>query len=267
MSGVADPVTASAFMNLPVPSSHERMSHSNPFEQQAVTPFSEWVGATALYEHLTGKVRNDFIHKATLPVLTLATAAAVIALRPQSAFNSQNSLSFLYAALAASLFTENAGFSDRAFGTSAGSSPACRDTQSAQKDSAATDIPVYTPTVTVTTNPDQPGRLAAQRIADVICKNNALSQKTVLGLPTDETSRYRCMKRSARSTLIGPTSIRFSLNEYTGLAAGHPQSFRKTLETRFFDSCAYPQRKPTLLLDVHADDLDLAAQEYERPNP
>ena len=119
----------------------------------------------------------------------------------------------------------------------------------------------YTPKTTVTKGPEEPGIIAARRIAELIRTNNALGKKTVLGLPTDGTSvsMYEELKKM---NLDWSNVHAFPLDEYIGLKAGHPQSFRKTLGTRFFNHVGIPKENQHFF-NGKADDSEAEARRYE----
>lgn len=90
-------------------------------------------------------------------------------------------------------------------------------------------------------------------------------QPFVLGLPTGSTplAMYQALINDCRQ---GELSFRhvvtFNMDEYVGLPAGHPQSYRAYMHRHFFDHIDIP-REQIHILDGNAPDLEAECEAYE----
>ncbi len=103
--------------------------------------------------------------------------------------------------------------------------------------------------------------LAAQLIADLVRSK----PQTVLGLATGRTmdSVYAALAEKHRKEgLDFSRTVTFNLDEYIGIPASHPQSYRSTMQNALF---SHVNIKPgsTHLPDGMAKDLELECQRYE----
>ena len=116
--------------------------------------------------------------------------------------------------------------------------------------------------VIIVESPDDAAQIACQRIADCV----RIRQKCVLGLATGSTpvAAYRLLieeHRMGNLDFAGVTS--FNLDEYVGLGASHPQSYRTFMQEKLFDHVNIsPER--THVPDGAAVDLLLECTHYEQ---
>jgi glucosamine-6-phosphate deaminase len=115
--------------------------------------------------------------------------------------------------------------------------------------------------VVIVSGPDEAGEL----VGDAIAARVASTPDAVLGLATGSTplTVYRDLaRRHATGELSLARARAFLLDEYVGLPAGHPQSYRSFIARELeahVDFAPVAVRGP----DVHADDLLAACDAYE----
>jgi len=108
----------------------------------------------------------------------------------------------------------------------------------------------------VTSHQDDAARVVAREIAGLIRAHDAAGRGTVLGLATGQTpiGVYAELVRMHRAEgLDFANVVTFNLDEYVGLGAGHPASFRRFMDERFFEHVNVPSGS------IHVLDGDLAA--------
>ncbi len=108
---------------------------------------------------------------------------------------------------------------------------------------------------------DKAGELTARLIADTIRKKPS----AVLGFATGRTPEavYRLLREEhARGALDFSGVVTFNLDEYIGIPASHPQSYRSTMESALFKHVNVLASN-THLPDGMAADLDAECLRYE----
>jgi glucosamine-6-phosphate deaminase len=120
--------------------------------------------------------------------------------------------------------------------------------------------------VVVCASAEECGSAAAAIIADAM-RSPASSTGPVLGLATGSTPipTYRALARMvAAGALSFATTRTFNLDEYRGLPASHPQSYRAFMDAELFDRVDIP-KAATRVLDgmASAPDAECAAFEAE----
>jgi glucosamine-6-phosphate deaminase len=116
--------------------------------------------------------------------------------------------------------------------------------------------------VIVKTSEAEVAALAAEMIADVIRKK----PRAVLGLATGSTplGTYRELIRMHREEGLDFSQVvTFNLDEYVGLPATHPQSYRYFMNKNLFEHVNI-KRESTHLPNGAARDVEAACIEYER---
>lgn len=99
-------------------------------------------------------------------------------------------------------------------------------------------------------------RAVAREMAELVRSHDAAGRRTVLGLATGQTpvGVYAELVRMHREEgLDFANVVTFNLDEYVGLGNGHPCSFRRFMDERFFDHVNVPKAA------IHVPDGDLAA--------
>jgi glucosamine-6-phosphate deaminase len=105
----------------------------------------------------------------------------------------------------------------------------------------------------------------SQRAARIVAELIRRKPTAVLGLATGSTpvGLYHALVRIARDEQLDVSRITtFNLDEYEGLAATHPQSYREFMRANLFDDLGL-KREQTHLLDGLAPDLAAECVEYE----
>lgn len=105
----------------------------------------------------------------------------------------------------------------------------------------------------------------ARVVANRVIKTLAARPATVLGLPTGRTpvrlyARLREAFAAGRVDFSGATS--FNLDEFVGLPASHPASYRSFMQQHLFGAINLPARRINFL-DGMAPDLDVECARYE----
>lgn len=111
-------------------------------------------------------------------------------------------------------------------------------------------------------SPDQVASALARRVADALAQDPGL----VLGLPTGRTpiAIYAELRRlHAAGDVDFARAVTFNLDEFAGVEAAHPGSFRAFMEQHLFRSVNLP-RRAIHFLDGAAPDLDAECARYER---
>lgn len=106
---------------------------------------------------------------------------------------------------------------------------------------------------------------ASQHVADVIADYLSNQPACVLGLATGSTPLAvysELCRRHREDGLTFAQALTFNLDEYLGLECGHPQSYRRFMNTHLFDHVDIDVAR-THFPDVHAGDVSLAADDYE----
>lgn len=106
----------------------------------------------------------------------------------------------------------------------------------------------------------------AERAASIIVERIRAKPDIVLGLATGVTMEpvYEALLEAYRGGAISFADVTsFNLDEYTGLPASYPSSYRATMQRLLFDHVDIDPAR-THLPDGDADDLDKAATLYER---
>ncbi len=110
---------------------------------------------------------------------------------------------------------------------------------------------------------EQVANVAAQRFQDQLGKK----PDSVLGLATGRSplALYHLLAEKCEAKELSfQHATSFNLDEYLGLKAGHPQSYRAYMQREFFDQVDFPANK-THLPECGADeDPAHAAERYER---
>lgn len=117
------------------------------------------------------------------------------------------------------------------------------------------------PEIIICETPEQAARRVAQIIAEAIHEN----PRVVLGLATGSTpvATYRELVRMHRGEGLDFSQVTtFNLDEYLGLGADHPQSYRAFMQQHLFDHLNV-RRERTHVPDGLATDLQAHAREYE----
>lgn len=110
----------------------------------------------------------------------------------------------------------------------------------------------------VTRHRDEAERAVAREMAELIRAHDATGRRTVLGLATGQTpvGVYAELVRMHRAEgLDFANVVTFNLDEYVGLGAGHPASFRRFMDEHLFDHVNVPKSS------IHVPDGDLAAED------
>lgn len=105
----------------------------------------------------------------------------------------------------------------------------------------------------------------SDRGARIVAELVRRKPRAVLGLATGSTpvGLYSGLIRIARDEGVDFSQITtFNLDEYEGLAADHPQSYREFMQQNLFDGLGL-RREQTHLLDGKASDLAAECVEYE----
>lgn len=116
--------------------------------------------------------------------------------------------------------------------------------------------------ITVCRDPKAASALVARRIAVALARDSGL----VLSLPTGRTpvALYdRLAQAAAEERVDFGRAVTFNLDEFVGLGAGDPGSFRTFMERHLFSRIGIPRRR-THLLDGRARDLAAECAHYER---
>jgi glucosamine-6-phosphate deaminase len=128
-------------------------------------------------------------------------------------------------------------------------------------DSQGTRIYVRSPRVTVFATADAVARALARRVGDAV----AVNPRLVLGLPTGRTPMafYReLVKLYTRGADFSAVTT-FNLDEFLGLPASHPGSYRSFMEEHLFSHVnVQPERRH--FLNGAASDPDAECLRYER---
>lgn len=107
---------------------------------------------------------------------------------------------------------------------------------------------------------------AAEVVAEEILEALRLKPDLVLGLATGSTpiGVYERLVRARRERGVDFSHLRtFNLDEYVGLAADHPQSYRYFMRQHLFDEAGIPPQN-VHFPPVQADDLHAACRAYEQ---
>lgn len=109
---------------------------------------------------------------------------------------------------------------------------------------------------------EQAGRLAAEAVAAVVDR----LPRPVLGLATGSSPRpvYRAITQRVRDGVLSLVHARaFLLDEYLGLPADHPQSYRAEIERELVERTDLPSTA-VQSLDGTAGDVEAECAAYER---
>lgn len=107
---------------------------------------------------------------------------------------------------------------------------------------------------------------ASQHVAELIADFMSTQPACVLGLATGSTPLEvysELCRRHRDDGLSFAHASAFNLDEYLGLEPGHPQSYRRFMHAHLFDHVDIDVAQ-THFPDVHASDVRLAADDYER---
>lgn len=116
--------------------------------------------------------------------------------------------------------------------------------------------------ITVCRDPEAASALVARRIAAALARDPAL----VLSLPTGRTpiALYdRLTQAVAEGRVDFARAVTFNLDEFVGIGAAHPGSYRTFMERHLFSRIGIPRRR-THLLDGRARDLAAECARFER---
>jgi glucosamine-6-phosphate deaminase len=108
----------------------------------------------------------------------------------------------------------------------------------------------------VTLHRDDAERAVAREMAELIRAHDAVGRPTVLGLATGQTpvGVYAELVRMHREEDLDFSNVvTFNLDEYVGLGAGHPATFRHFMDESLFDLVNVPKSA------IHVPDGDLDA--------
>ena len=111
---------------------------------------------------------------------------------------------------------------------------------------------------------ETPGAAARQAAQFVIERVNA-KPACVLGLPTGGTplGMYAELVKAARAGRVDFSAVTtYNLDEYCGLPAGHPESYREFMRANFHGPCGFPVERAHVP-DGRAVDPDAEASAYE----
>lgn len=109
--------------------------------------------------------------------------------------------------------------------------------------------------------PDETAAAVARRVADALTREPAL----VLGLPTGRTSigAYEQLRElHARGRVDFARAVTFNLDEFAGIPASHPGSFRSFMDQHLFAHVNLPPTHIHFLNGV-AENLDAECERYE----
>ncbi len=104
------------------------------------------------------------------------------------------------------------------------------------------------PVVTIFSTPQEVGKATAQKIADLIVEKKKEGKYAVIGLATGSTPIpvYEELKKIVRESNLDLSHvITFNLDEYLGLPALHPQSYRSFMFQFLFDELIQSDINPT----------------------
>lgn len=124
-----------------------------------------------------------------------------------------------------------------------------------------TEARVFQPTLTICTSANEVAIAAAKTFADAIRQN----PKTVLGLATGGTpiATYQELIRMHKEDGLSFQSVTtFNLDEYIGLSADHPKSYRMFMQQELFDHIDIAPQN-TYVPDGLADDVVAFSKAYE----
>lgn len=116
--------------------------------------------------------------------------------------------------------------------------------------------------VVIVDGPQEIGRIAGARIAEVI----RADPRAVLGIATGSSplGAYAELARLTRAGELDPRGVTaFALDEYVGLPAEHPQSYRTAIRTAVTEPLGLDPAR-VHVPDGTADDLAAACAEFER---
>ncbi|MEO9946442.1 glucosamine-6-phosphate deaminase [Paraglaciecola sp.] len=109
------------------------------------------------------------------------------------------------------------------------------------------------------------GKWTAHYIASLINKLAKPNKPFVLGLPTGSTplTTYKQLITLYNESLVSfKNVITFNMDEYVGIPAEHPQSYKTFMHDNFFNHIDIPAENINML-DGNALDLESECQEYE----
>ncbi len=113
---------------------------------------------------------------------------------------------------------------------------------------------------------DSLSRWAADLVVERISRFQPNSERPfVLGLPTGSTPRglYRELAARCRAKTVSFRHvITFNMDEYVGLPAGHPESYRAFMQRHFFDHVDLPLEQANIP-DGNAANLEQECRDYE----
>jgi glucosamine-6-phosphate deaminase len=115
--------------------------------------------------------------------------------------------------------------------------------------------------INVFDTPEDSAQALAQRVAEQL----RARPRTVLGLPTGRTPvrLYAALRRlHERGEVDFSAAETFNLDEFAGIDAGHPGSFRRFMQTHLFDGVNLDPSR-IHFLDGMAADLDAECDRYE----
>lgn len=123
-----------------------------------------------------------------------------------------------------------------------------------------------TPSVAVYSSPTEMGEAVARKIADLILERQKEGKRVVLGLATGSTPIpvYRALKKIAREYSLDLSKVvTFNLDEYVGLPASHPQSYRSFMFSNLFDDLVASPENPygIQLENIHIPDGDVVEEQ------
>lgn len=111
----------------------------------------------------------------------------------------------------------------------------------------------------------QDSMLAAEAAATLIASEIMAKPDAVIGLPTGSSpvNTYRELIRMNRAGVVDFSQVTtFNLDEYVGLDANHPQSYRKFMDENLFDHVNI--RRENTHVPSGMGDVDANAEAYER---
>ncbi len=106
--------------------------------------------------------------------------------------------------------------------------------------------------------------LAAEAAATLIASEIISKPDAVIGLPTGSTpvETYRELIRMNREGVLDFSQVTtFNLDEYVGLSADHPQSYRRFMDENLFDHINIPRENTHVPCGI--GDIEANAREYE----
>jgi glucosamine-6-phosphate deaminase len=115
---------------------------------------------------------------------------------------------------------------------------------------------------------DAIARAVADEIAELVRERHARGRTAVLALPAGSTPKAiyaELARRRREERLCFDTALVFALDEYQGLSAAHPRSFRRYFEREVLGPLGVPPENAHLLAgDLHPDQVEGHCLDYER---